>query len=535
MYRRLRYSAILAASFLLLGNTADARTLIWAPSRDALTLDPHAVNEAHTLGFVQQMYEPLVKRGYNGELEPALAVSWNMTGDSRIWEFHLRPDVVFHDRSPFTADDVVFSLRRAMAETSDMRGLLTTVESVARIDDRTVQVTTKSPDPLLPQNLTYVFMMSKAWSEANGAEVPPSFQDNRIGYATEHANGTGPYVLVSRSAGLQTKLRRFEEYWGKGDFPSEAVGVTELIYQVIGDPATRVQALNNGEVDFVQDLPVQDVDKLANTEGLHVATGAENRTIFLGFNVADGENEAGYTNAPGGNPFADAQVREAINLAIDREAISQITMDGRSVPAGEIVPPGVNGYNPDFDAVPTVDVEQARALMNDAGLADGFSTTLHCPNDRYINDEKICQSVAQQLARIGIDVTVSARSRQEHFPEVQRGELDFYLLGWGVATYDSSNIFSFLYHTTTTERGGWNGTNYSNPQIDAAIYDIDKEIDENRRNEKIAEVWAILHPEHIYVAIHHQVLAWGMTDALEASVRVHPDNALWVKDFRFVD
>jgi peptide/nickel transport system substrate-binding protein len=218
-----------------------------------------------------------------------------------------------------------------------------------------------------------------------------------------------------------------------------------------------------------------------------------------------------------------------MNMAIDREAIRKVVMADQAVPAGSIVPPFVNGYRPEFDDLPPRDLDKARALMANAGYPDGFSVTLHCPNDRYLNDEKICQALVGMLGQIGIRVALEARSKTLHFPEIQRDEVDFYLLGWGVQTYDSENILTFLYRTKGDRHGGWNGTRYSNPEIDAKIEALSEEADLDKRNAMIAEVWDELLPEAIYIAIHHQVLAWGMTDALD--VPVHPDNALWVKEF----
>jgi peptide/nickel transport system substrate-binding protein len=518
-----RLAAALAA-VVVAGAAADASTLRWARSGDALTLDPHAQNEGPTHTLNHQIYETLVLRHHDGSLMPGLALSWRVADDPSIWEFQLRPEVRFHDGTPFTADDVVFSLKRALTPTSDMKGMLASVDDVVKVDDDTVHVRTKGPNPILPENLTNVFIMSKAWAEANNSEAPQDFSRGEESYAARNANGTGAYRLVSREPGVTTRLERFEGYWGKDEYPLE---VSEIVYSVIGSAPTRVAALLSGEIDLVQDMPVQDIERVASTAGLRVNTGPENRTIFLGLNV--GDTELRYSDVRGANPFADRQVRQAMNMAIDREAIQKVVMADQAVPAGSIVPPFVGGYRPEFDDLPPRDIDKARALIAEAGYPDGFSVTLHCPNDRYLNDEKICQAVVGMLGQIGIRVALEARSKTLHFPEIQRDEVDFYLLGWGVQTYDSENILTFLYRTKGDRHGGWNGTRYSNPEIDAKIEALSEEADLDKRNAMIAEVWDELLPEAIYIAIHHQVLAWGMTDALD--VPVHPDNALWVKEF----
>ena len=518
----------LAAVAVLAGlpQFADANTLRLARSGDALTLDPHSQNEGPTHNLNHQIYEPLVRRHIDGSLIPTLATSWKITDDPTIWEFKLRPNVKFHDGTPFTAEDVVFSLKRAALPNSDHKGLLTAVDNVSKIDDLTVHVKTKGPNPLLPQNLTNLFMMSKAWSEKNKVEAPQNFANKEETFAVRNTNGTGAYQLVTREPDVKTVLRRNDNYWGKGTYPLE---VSELVYTVIKSAPTRVAALLSGEVDLVQDMPVQDIARVSSTQGLRVNAGPENRSIFLGLNIGDPELK--FSDVKGKNPFADKKVRQAMNMIIDREAIKKVVMADQSIPAGSIIPPFVNGYTKELDAIPARDVAKAKALMTEAGYPNGFGVTLHCPNDRYLNDEKICQAAVGMLGQIGIKVTLDARSKSIHFPELQKRQIDFYLLGWGVPPYDSDYILTFLYHTQKDKFGGWNATRYSNADIDAKIQSLSTEVNLDKRNKTIADIWAVLQPELAYVAIHNQVNAWGMKSALD--VKVHPDNTLWVKEFKY--
>ncbi len=518
---------MLLCGALLLPVAASATTLKLARSGDALTLDPHSQNEGPTHNLAHQMYEPLVRRQLKGGLEPTLATSWAVTSDPTVWEFKLRSGVKFHDGTPFTADDVVFSLSRASAPTSDHKALLVSIESVTKVDDLTVRIKTKGPNPLLIQNLTNIFIMSKAWCEKNNVVAPQNFANKEETFAVRNANGTGAYVLVSREPDVKTVLKRNEAYWGKGTFPLE---VSEFVYTVIKTAPTRVAALLSGEIDFVQDMPVQDIGRVGSTKGLRVNVGPENRTIFLGLNIGDPELK--FSDIKGKNPFADLKVRQAMNMAIDREAIRKVVMADQSIPGGSIIPPFVNGYTKELDAIPARDVARAKALMKEAGYAQGFSTTLHCPNDRYLNDEKICQAVVGMLGQIGIKVTLDARSKSIHFPQIQKREIDFYLLGWGVPTYDSEYIFSFLYHTQKDKLGGWNGTRYSNPTLDAKIQSLNSQIDAQKRNQTIAEIWAVLQPNLNYIAIHNQVNAWGMKANIDFPVT--PENQVHIKDIRFV-
>jgi peptide/nickel transport system substrate-binding protein len=516
-----------AAALLVLalaGSTADARGVKWARSGDALTLDPHAQNEGPTHNVLHLIYEPLILRDRTGKLLPTLAISWRATEDPTVWEFKLRQGVTFHDGSAFNADDVTFSLERALQANSDMKGLLTFIETVSKVDDYTVHIKTKGPNPLVPNYLTNLFMMSKKWSQANNTVTVQDYKEKKDNFAVRNANGTGPYVLVAREQDVRTQLRRNEDYWGKGEFP---LGVSEITYLTIKSDATRIAALLSGEVDFVQDVPVQDIDRLEKTPGIKVNFGPENRTIFLGLDVASPELKS--SNIKGKNPFADKQVRQALNMAIDREAIKRVVMRGQSIPAGVIAPPFVNGYPKELDRLPKVDLAQAKALLQQAGFADGFQVTLNCPNDRYVNDEGICQAVTAMLAKIGVKVNLVAQPKGPHFTLIQKNppETEFYLLGWGVPTYDSHYIFSFLYHTRSGREGGWNGTRYSNSALDSKIENLAAEIDVVKRNAAIADIWKALSEETIYLALHHQQLAYAMKSELD--IPVSPDNQVHMK------
>jgi peptide/nickel transport system substrate-binding protein len=499
----------------LMATAVDARTLKWARSGDALTLDPHAQNEGPTHNLSHHIYEPLIIRDKAGKALPALAESWSLTSDPAVWEFKLRKGVTFHDGSPFTAEDVVFSYARAGQPTSDMKGLLSSVDSVTKVDDHTVRIKTKGPNPLLPANLTDLFIMSKAWAEKNNAGKVQDFKNKEENYAVRNANGTGPFTLVSRAPDVKTVLKANANYWGKDQYKH---GITELEYIVIKADATRVAALLSGEVDFVQDLPVQDVERVKGTANLKVSVGPENRSIFLGMNVGDKELKT--SDAKGKNPFADKRVRQAVNMAINRDAIQRVVMRTQSIPTGTIAPPGVNGWTKEMDKYPTYDVAKAKGLMKEAGYESGFSVSFHCPNDRYINDEAICQAAVGMLGQIGVKANLVAQSKSIHFPLIQKADTDFYLLGWGVPTFDSHYIFSFLYHTRTDKVGGWNGTRYSNADVDKLTTSLESETDLKKRDATIAQLWKMLHDEAIYVPIHIQTLAYGMKKDVNIDVDI---------------
>ena len=520
-------AALVAATSLTLV-PADARTLHWARSGDALTLDPHAQNESPTHALNHHIYEPLVLRDPTGKMTPGLAVSWKVTSDPSVWEFKLRPNVAFHNGNPFTADDVVFSLDRARQPTSDMKGLLTSIESVKTIDNLTVHVKTSAPNPLLPNNLTNTFIMDKKWAETNNAQKPQDFKNKEENYAVRHANGTGPFVLVSRQPDVKTVMRRNDKYWGIGAVPLE---VTEIVYTPIKSDATRVAALLSGEVDFVQDVPVQDIERLKSTQNLRVNLGPENRTIFFGMNVGAADLKS--DNVQGKNPFADKRVRQAMNMALNRTAIQRVVMRGQSVPTGVIMPPFVNGWTKELDAAPPADIAKAKTLMTEAGYGNGFSVSMHCPNDRYVNDEGICQAAVGMFGQIGVKVNLVSQSKSLHFPLIQKNpaETDFYLVGWGVPPFDSEYIFSFLYHTRGGKYGSWNATGYGSAELDAMIQSLAGETDTAKRNATIAKIWARVQDDVIYLPVHHQVLAFAMKSDID--IPVDPENQAKLKFVSF--
>jgi peptide/nickel transport system substrate-binding protein len=516
------FGAILAFA----ASAADARTVKWSRGADALTLDPHAQNEGPTIAFNNQIYETLVARDNNNKLIPGLAVSWRLA-EPTVWEFKLRQGVKFHNGENFTADDVVFSYQRALAPTSDYKGYLAQVNEVVAVDPYTVQLKTAGPNPLVPDNLTSVFIMSRKWSEAHNATKPQDFKNKEENFAVRNANGTGPFMLVSREPDVKTVLKRNDAYWGRGEVPLE---ITELVLMPIKQDATRVAALLSGEVDVVQDVPVQDIERLKSSPNMRVTEGPENRTIFLGFDVASPELKS--SDVKGKNPFADVRVRQAVNMAINRVAIQRVVMRGQAMPAGSVAPPFVTGYRKEFDAIPNPpDINKAKQQMAAAGYPNGFSVSLHCPNDRYLNDEAICQAVVGMLGQIGIKINLVSQSKSLHFPVLQKLESDFFMLGWGVPTYDSDYIFSYLYHTRTGTYGGWNSTRYSNPEADKLIESLSSEIDIAKRNATIAQIWDKLIPDQVYVAIHHQMLAHAMKNDIDVPVR--PDNIIFFKQVAF--
>lgn len=501
--------AILTAILLCsTASLASAETLRWARAGDALTLDPHAQNEGPTSALAHQIIEPLIIRDMTGKIVPALATEWGPSEtDPNVWWFTLREGVTFHDGSAFDSEDVVFSFNRAMTPDSDYKELLASVSEVRANGQYGFEIVTNGPNPIMPSNLTNLFIMDKTWAEANNAVKVQDYEGGEDTFAARNANGTGPYVLMSREPDAKTVLKINENYWGMGEFPMQ---VTEVIYTPIQNQATRIAALLSGQVDFIQDVPVQDLQRVADADGLKVITAPQNRVIFFGMNQGDSDLQS--DDVDGANPFADLRVRQAVSMAINRDAIKQVVMRDQSIPAGVIAPPFVNGWTAELDAVPANDIAAANALMAEAGYGDGFSIRLNCPNDRYINDESICQASVGMLAQIGINVQLEAIPKAQHFPLIGNLETDFYMLGWGVPTYDSEYIFNFLVHSKGEKYGSWNGTRFGNADLDAKIQALASETNLPKRDGMIADIWQVVQNEVLYIPIHHQVLNWGMSD-----------------------
>src|SRR5262245_5136766 len=316
-----KMKTVLAALVVALAaGDADAKTFRYAYRIDPASLDPHALAETFTLSWLGQIYEPLVGRGKNLELIPALAVKWEQP-DPKVWRIHLRPNVKFHNGEPFTADDVIFSIGRIKAEGSDVAYTMATVTDVKKVDDLTVDLIMDKPNPILPLQTTSTYIMSKAWAEAKGAVKPASVKNKVENFATNNANGTGEFKIKSRQVGVKTVLVPNEKWWG----PQEH-DLTEFVITPIQSDATRVAALLSGELDMIYPIPQQDAARVTSTGKHQVLTGFELRTIFV--NMDQKRDEPLESNVKGKNPFKDKRVRQAIYQALDMEAIKSRIMGG---------------------------------------------------------------------------------------------------------------------------------------------------------------------------------------------------------------
>jgi len=522
---RLRlFAALLAALITAAPMAAQAENVLrWASRGDALTFDPHGQNETPTITALTQVYETLVGRDAELNMIPQLATSWDIV-EPTVWEFQLRGDAVFHNGEPFTADDVVFSIERAKTEPSDFRSLLTSVSHAEEVSPFVVRIHTTQPMPLLPANLTNLFMMNRDWSDEHQVVTAQDFDAGDENYAVRHSNGTGPFVLEIREPDIRTVMVRNDTWWGLSVYNPH--NIDRIVYTPISNDATRIAALLSGELDFVLDPPLQDLRRINAAPGLHTEEVAQVRTIYFGLNQRN--EELASSNIEVRNPFADRRVRQAVYQAIDIDAIHSRIMRGLSRPAGIVTPSPVNGWTEELDTRLPFDPDAARTLLSDAGYPDGFEITLDCPNDRYVNDESICQATVSMLARIGIDVTLDAQPKSLHFPKIDNRETDFYMGGWGVPTLDSEYVFQFLYHTGRTS----NGTGFSNARVDELTDLMSRELDPEQRNAYIAEAWQIVRDDITFVPLHHQVIVWALRDGFEQPIVANNTPQFYMGTFR---
>jgi peptide/nickel transport system substrate-binding protein len=487
---------------------AGENVLRWASAGGVLTWDPHgSTTETPSLVGFRQVYEALTIIDADLSLRPALATSWRLLNPTS-WRFELQQGVSFHDGMPFAAEDAVFSIERARSEGSDLAAYTSSILAVMTVDDDTVEIATRHPDMLLPVHLRQVAMLSKTWAEKRGiAAVKPYAQGSP---PLNQANGTGPFMLESHETGRRTVLVRNPQWWGSAE---SAHNLDRIVWSIVPDPKERLALLLSGQIDFIQDPPLEALGSIRSRPGLKLAETGELRVLLLGLNQGTPELHSG--DVQGANPFRDKRVREALYRAIDMETIRSAVMAGLAIPTGITIPPGVNGYAPELDQRLPYDTTRAKALLAEAGYPEGFGVILDCPNNRYLNDEAICRAVASQLDRIGIRVTVDAQPKEVHFAKLFERTTDFYLLGYLTPSFDSALHFRELYHS---QAGRWGATGYANPALDALIERIDAELVTYGRDALIEEAWRMILDDIVVIPLHRQMIVWAMRDGLELPV-----------------
>lgn len=483
----------------LLAGAAEASTLRWSAQGDIATFDPYAHTESFTSNVLHHVYDPLVRRGRELQIEPALATAWRQVAPDR-WRFELRRNVRFHDGAAFDADDVVASIERLLHPGARARGNLSQVLKVEKVDAFTVDFVTKGPYPLLLNDLTGIFIMDKEWMTANNALTPGNISSNTTTFASTNANGTGPFRLESYRPDQATIMTVNPNWWDKPDH-----NLTRIEFRPIRSDATRVAALLSGELDLIVPAPLQDLARIGAAPGFQVIEEPSLRLIFLGLN-----HRPELLAMPGRpNPLRDVRVRRALWMAIDMDTIQRRVMRGKSRNVGTLVAPPIPGYAAELDQPMRFDVEGARRLLREAG-AEGMRVKLNCSNDRYIADEQTCVAIAGMWTRAGVTVDLQTETRATYFPKVDRGETDIYMLGW--ATLPPMDGFSVLSAIFASRRDGYGGNNpngLANARLDEITRTVATELDETKRRALMVEAFRIAREEALFIPLHQQPVAWG--------------------------
>ncbi len=493
--------ALAGALAIMVTQSAGAQTLRWSAPGDAVSFDPNAQLDSFTQNIQLMVYDTLVRRNRKLEIEPGLATSWQIVEPTR-WRFKLRPGVKFHDGESFTADDVVTTVMRTIDPDSRNKGNLATVVKAEKVDDMTVDIVLSGPYPLLLNDLTGIFVMSKSWLEKNNSMKPGNTSTGVTTFASTHANGTGPFKLESYAPDSKTVMTVNEGWWDKPEH-----NLKRIEFRPIKSDATRVAALLSGEIDMISSLPLQDVPRVTGTQGFKVVEDPSLRLIFLGFNW----KPELYADPGKKNPLLDVKVRQALWHAVDLDAIQKRIMRGKSRNTGTMVAPPVPGYVADIDKPLAFDLAQTKKLLTEAGYPNGFKTGLTCTNDRYIADEQLCLAIAGMWTKAGIQVDVKTESKATYFPRQDRGELDVWMLGW--ATLPQMDGFSVLSGIFASRKDGYGGSNAGGmviPALDDLARKTAVELDEGKRRALMGEAFKIAKDQALFIPLHQQPLAWAM-------------------------
>jgi len=492
-------------------------------SAEPSAMDPHFHNLTPNNSLLKHIFERLIDNDENQRLIPGLALSWRAVDDTH-WEFKLRPGVKFTDGSDFTANDVIYSYCRAPRVENSPSSFAVNVRAVTGMeapDPLTLVVTTAAPYPLLPNEAATIAILS---AKANGAGAVAFNREACKGVGTypkteafnagTAAIGTGPFKLARFTKGDRIVLERNESYWGAKP------AWQRVTFRPITSAGPRVAALLAGDVDLIENVPVQDMERVRANPTFKVVQGLSARIIYLHFDYVD-DTPPGVGGTDGKNPFRDKRVREAISKAIDRDAIVARILGGVAVAAGELLPPTMFGANKDMTA-PKADVEGAKKLLAEAGYPNGFALTLGGPNDRYVNDAQVAQAVAQMLSRIGLKTSVDAMTSSQFFARRTKRDFGFWLSGWLSDTGEMSGQIKPLAATPDKDKG-WGTTNpggYSNSKVDALLDQALGTIDDTKRAALLAEASRVAMADYGVLPLHFEMTTWAMRKDLAYTPRV---------------
>ncbi|MBM3573138.1 MAG: ABC transporter substrate-binding protein [Alphaproteobacteria bacterium] len=509
-----------SAAIACAAGAVDAKTLKWGANREIVSLDPYSYGDTFTLAVLNHVYEGLVRYNDKLAIEPALATSWELASPT-VWRFKLRQGVKFHDGGTLKADDVIASLERVSHPNSPLKGNLPAYKSSKKVDDHTVDIEVNDTYPLLLNDLTNIYIFNKDWLVKNNATLPTDAGKGVEGYATNNANGTGPFRVESRKPDAATVMVVNPNWWDK---PRH--NLTRIEFMPIASAATRVAALLSGEIDFTNLAPLQDLPRLSASPDVKVLQTNELRTVFFSFNMRDALFESDVKDK---NPFKDKRVREALYRAIDIDALQRRAMRGLSRNTGAMVAPAIPGYAPEQDKRLPFDAEGAKKLLAAAGYPNGFSFNLNCMNDGYVNEEEICQAVAAMWSRVGLKPTASIAPRSTQLPKRVKGDFDVVTLGWAnEPMIDAYSILIQVVHSKTGTAGVFNWGGWGSTQLDQIIDKSGTELDTPKRVKMMAEALQIIHDEILFLPLHQQPMAWAARKSVDTVVQLSDNKPrLW--------
>jgi peptide/nickel transport system substrate-binding protein len=505
----------------VVGFGASAQELKIGVGAEATSIDPMYHNLDPNNQIARHIFDTLVDQDEKQHLVPGLATSWKIVGDN-TWEFKLREGVKFHDGTPFTADDVVFSIQRAEKVPNSPSAFTIytkAAKEVQAVDPLTVRIKTDGPYPLLPNDLSNVRIQSKKAADGKSTE------DFNKGTA---AIGTGPFKFVEWVPGDRLVLERNDNYWG------EKPAWSKVIIRPITSAATRVAALLSGDVDFIDNVPPADIKRLKGDKNLAIWQSVSNRIIYLHIDTARDKSPMvtdKQGNPLGKNPLKDLRVRKAISKAINRKGIVDRVLEGVGIPAGQLLPEGFFGVSPKLK-VEKYDPEGAKKLLAEAGYPNGFGLTLHGPNNRYINDKDIVQAIAPMLTRIGIETKVETMPANIFFSRGSKLEFSLMLVGWGSGTGEASSPLKSLLATFDPKKG-WGPSNrgrYSNPKLDAALDEALRTVDDGAREKLLQQATEIGINDLGIVPLHYEVSTWASKKGYTYKANTNQHTvAFWLK------
>jgi len=497
----MKYVLMAAACLAFSAQAAEFR---YASGNDILGADPHINNHGVTNAFKANVFEGLTRRTPEGTPIPALAERWEQRAPDTV-RFFLRKGVKFHGGEAFTADDVVFSYERIRQPGADLAYTVASFARIDVIDDHTIDIVTKGPNPILLMDLLNFFILSRSWTEAHGgaqvtrANTPAAATT----YMATHANGTGPFRLVERVADDRTVMEPFAGHW-----EPQHHNITRAIYRPIANAATRSAAIASGELDLMYHVPLQNLAQFRQMSGVRVIQGPTARTVYLAMDV--GRSELKDMPGSGKNPLQDIRVRRAMAHAIDYAAINRVVMRGSSQSTGLIIAPAIQGFDASLNERLPFDLAAARKLMAEAGYADGFPLSMFCPAGRYVNDEAICTALAPMFQRIGITIRLTTLPMGQFVQRGEAGDAQFYMLGWTPGNFDITSPLTQL----LGPNGPYNWGRYDNPRLNDLASRIAVETDMAKRQALSSEALRILREDMPVIPLHQEPQIFAVRDTV---------------------